>query len=669
MVWGEHWRMNSAGMAGRNLWLLLVVSFVSLTITLSLYLGLKAQEGRAITEAVSIELAWKKESIMELADSYVKTSQHMAQHTMFYGNQGREEWKNEVELLMDALPGLLAIGWLDVANRVRYMSSRENEGVIRELILSFREAQPGVFEEARRLRAPRYSRIINLKLGGDRDLLIQPLFVKDQFFGFIVDVLDVGVAFGSIINSGVQEGWVYRLSDGHTQLRTSDVTLAPAFEKWAQAVTFQVPGVTVTLEAIPGPAVIKKLCGPFPMIALITGLVLSGLLTWGTWSAQTVKIKSDKLSEATRLLRQLREAMDDSSIISMTDLRGTITFANDNFCKISGYPREELIGKNHRIIKSGFHPKEYYTEMWRTVAHGKVWKGDFCNRAKDGSTYWVYSTIFPLLGEDGKPESYMGIRHDITERKLLEVKLATKASELQRSNQALEQFDHVVAHELKTPLTVIKMAAENLTNAGGAPLSPVQEDMVVLIDKNVDHMAGTINSLLRMAQVGSEGTSGVELKDVDLKRHLGRVIQTLQVIARKRDIRIQDNVPEGLPPIMASPGVFAEVLTNLMGNAIRYAAHEVVVELRLLPGKVQFGVRNDGPSIPAAQLSGLFEKFASDNMEQSPLFKGSGLGLYICKDLVTQMGGEIWAESEDGKGACFYFTLPISKSDPPVIPA
>lgn len=227
----------------------------------------------------------------------------------------------------------------------------------------------------------------------------------------------------------------------------------------------------------------------------------------------------------------------------------------------------------------------------------------------------------------------------------------------------------MVAHELKTPLTVIKMAAENLTGVGGARLSPAQEGMTDLIDKNVDHMAETINTLLRMAQVGMAGMNGVVLREVDIKRHLDRVIQGLQVIARKRDVHIQNQLHEGLSPIMTSPGVFAEIMTNLIGNAIRYAAHEVVIEAQQKPGKLQFGVRNDGPGIPREQLSGLFEKFASDNTEQSPLFKGSGLGLYICKDFVTQLGGAIWAESEEGKGACFYFTLPITEPDSPVIPA
>lgn len=116
-------------------------------------------------------------------------------------------------------------------------------------------------------------------------------------------------------------------------------------------------------------------------------------------------------------------ALDQHAIVSMTDTNGTITYANDRFCEISGYSRQELVGSNHRIIKSGIHPPEVFADMWGTITLGQVWHGEVCNRGKDGHLYWVSATIVPLLDANGEPEQYIGIRTEITDRKRMEAEL------------------------------------------------------------------------------------------------------------------------------------------------------------------------------------------------------------------------------------------------------
>jgi len=372
-------------------------------------------------------------------------------------------------------------------------------------------------------------------------------------------------------------------------------------------------------------------------------------------TAQTVAADRDLLKELT----DLKYALDESAIVATTDQRGRITYVNKKFCEISKYSREELIGQDHRIINSGFHPKEYIRDLWTTIANGKVWRGELRNLAKDGTIYWVDTTIVPFVDAQGKPFQYTAIRSDITKRKLAEQQLL-RAQRM----ESIGTLAGGIAHDLNNILSPIMMSADMLQLK-----QPDADDArwLDVIKQSAERGADLIKQVLGFAR-GLQGERiPVQLKHVI--KDLARVLkQTLP-----KSISLKYEIEPGLWTLSADPTQMHQILMNLCINArdamqpgglITIKARNVHLDenyarmnLDAKPGSyVLVTVSDTGGGMTPAVQERIFDPFFTTK----EVGKGTGLGLSTALTIAKCHGGFINVYSEPGKGSRFSVYLPVT---------
>jgi PAS domain S-box-containing protein len=340
-------------------------------------------------------------------------------------------------------------------------------------------------------------------------------------------------------------------------------------------------------------------------------------------------------------LADFKRALDAAAIVATTDVRGQITYVNDKFCEISGYSRGELLGQDHRIINSGYHPKEFIRDLWVTIANGRVWHGELRNRAKDGRLYWVDTTIVPFFDATGKPHQYIAIRADITARKEAEAKLTEQAA-LAR----VGQLAAVVAHEVRNPLAGIKGAMQILMSrrkADDAEL-PVMRD----ITERIDSLSELINDLMVYAR-----PRPLSLGIVDLR---ALVEQAVAAIQRDPAAKRATVVIEGGPlQLRADSEMVRAALLNLLLNAAQSmeAAGHIGVSITAAHTRAVIAIRDTGIGITPALAERVFEPFFTTKA------RGGGLGLPIARRTAERHGGSLTLAPASGGGTVATLALPL----------
>ena len=347
-----------------------------------------------------------------------------------------------------------------------------------------------------------------------------------------------------------------------------------------------------------------------------------------------------------------RYALDESSIIVITDTNGIIKYANGNFCKISKYSAEELIGCHHRILNSSFHSKSFFKNLWIIIASGKIWRGEICNKAKDGRFYWVDMTIVPFLNEAGKPYQYLAVQMDITERKNAEEQLRKNAEALRASNIELERFAYVASHDLQEPLRMVSSFLGLLTKKYNDTLDEEGLRYIRFAVDGAERMKRLILDLLLFSRLENQNET---MAPVDCNEVMNEVIENLHTAISESDAIIRMN---HLPVFKGNKSQILQLFQNLVSNAIKYHNEKsltIEISCEEKENHWKFCVKDNGIGIDRKYFDKIFVIF--QQLHNKDEYAGTGIGLTVAKKIVQRHGGSIWVESEPGKGSSFFFTI------------
>ncbi len=379
------------------------------------------------------------------------------------------------------------------------------------------------------------------------------------------------------------------------------------------------------------------------------------------------------LSENIIPLEQLIAALDAHAIVSIADAQGNITYINNKFLQISQYSRKELMGNNHRMLKSGLHSPGFFEEMWQKISSGNIWHGEICNRKKDGSYYWVNSTIYPLLDENELPTAYISIRTDITDRMQFSEAIQDNNVKLRLAQERAEAASHAksiflsnMSHEIRTPLSCV-IGLSQLALMDAKESKETEYFKQILASGN--HLLGIINSILDLSRIEA-GKLAIESRTFSFSQITESLDKMMQHQAKSKNLELEFEISPSLPVILqGDPMRLSQLLVNYTGNAIKFSnrgkitVRVFVVDEDQYQCTIRCEVTDSGIGIAPQDLPKLFQPFEQLDNSSTRQNGGSGLGLSICKSLVQLMHGEVGVTSEPNIGSTFWFTARLGKAD------
>jgi PAS domain S-box-containing protein len=371
--------------------------------------------------------------------------------------------------------------------------------------------------------------------------------------------------------------------------------------------------------------------------------------------------------------------------VVITDTEARIEYVNDAFTQTSGYTREEALGHNPRLLKSGKTPGEVYTAMWAALTRGEAWRGELINRRKDGEEYIELAQISPIRQPDGRITHYLAIKQDITEKRLLieelerhrghlEQLVAERSTELRAArdaaevaNRAKSEFLANMSHEIRTPLNAI-------IGLGHLLAKDLREDKhkarLAKITTAARHLLQIINDILDLSKIEA-GRLDIEIIDFDPAAMLANTLELVREQAEQKDLKLSLEL-DTLPPKVRGDALrLGQIMVNFASNAVKFTPRgSIAIGGKVLAKDgdrltVRFEVIDTGIGLERSQCERLFQPFEQADPSTTRKYGGTGLGLAISRRLTELMGGTIGVDSKPGKGSTFWIEVPLQSRPAP----
>jgi len=375
------------------------------------------------------------------------------------------------------------------------------------------------------------------------------------------------------------------------------------------------------------------------------------LLIYGFASFIRAQKDYQKIRSLKNDLQQFVDALNRSAIVSKSDPKGTIIYVNDKFCEVSGYAKDELIGKGHNIVRHEDMPREIFTQLWQEIQQNKTFHALIKNKAKNGKPYYVDTHISAILDLDGNIQEYVAVRYDVTE-------LVHTRDEALSAQKSKDKFLSTMSHELRTPLNAVIGFSELLQKSLTDPAYTTYINSIV---DSAQDLLRLINDILDLAKIES-GSFKIVNAPFNLEISLGKLIQRYNTQALESDITLEcfcksNNTLELYGDWLR----ISQVISNLLSNAIKFTLKKGTVQCSAFyeNNELHIRVEDTGIGIQEEDLENVFSPFTQADDTTTRAYGGAGLGLSISKDLIEMMGGRFEVKSEVNVGSSFDIYIPL----------
>ncbi len=384
-----------------------------------------------------------------------------------------------------------------------------------------------------------------------------------------------------------------------------------------------------------------------------TDSALFNLIEYVTTELQT----QEKIFRASKFkLDEFLKALDSVVIISRIDREGRLTYVNERFAEISGYSKKELIGASYTIMRDPTMDDKIFTQIFAELEKGNIYKGEFSNIAKDGSRYYVKSSIIPIHNEAQEISEYMVICEDVTS-------LVESKKKAEEAEKAQAMFLANMSHEIRTPMNGILGFYELLSKT---KLNATQQKYLNIIGSSTKVLLDIVNDILDSSKITSKKIM-LEKLPMNPYEEFQTTYELLRSIADEKSLKYKMEMDEDIAKCLIGDAVrLRQIKTNLLSNAIKFTPRfgEVIFRISLLKTIskkqiIEFSVTDSGIGIPNEKLKTIFEPFSQADASTTRKFGGTGLGLSISADLIKAFGSELKVDSKVGQGSRFYFEIPF----------